>query len=1101
MNIRNVCNFETMLQYFGENLEWGIDTEDFSVDDYSYEVYSEDLGIKEEEFAKISFLYQMKPLTENMPFGVFAVTFESKKLEIAALKKILSKLIINKRSNPDPNYPKWDMKDLIFLCFWGENGSKKVGIACFDDNDKNLPQLKIEYCEVGQDSDYFENKISHLVMPRNTNDIESWKSEWKKTFSAFKGQQITDSKKLAHELAILAQNTRKTIISTYEVETGLGYVHLLYKKFKENLVHDLTPEQFADMYAQTIAYGMFSAKCMDTNEHFVWSDAIDNIPNTNPFLKSLIKSCFENDTGNNAFFDELELAEIINLLDNTNINNILEHFNRRTGGGREDTVIYFYEDFLSEYEHDTKKRRGVFYTPWPVVKFMVRAVDDILKTEFGFKDGLADTSMKQIDIKRESKKKNKNGIITQVDDKTEVPAIQILDPATGTGTFLREVILQIYDTFRANHTGKSEAEIKKLWNEYVPEQLLPRLNGFELMMAPYAVAHMKLAMVLKDTGYDFESDERLKVVLTNTLEPSSTGASFMDDGQQMSFLEDPLAAEAFEADKTKNNQGINVIIGNPPYSGISSNSNEFISNLIEDYKYIDGVHFGERKHWLQDDYVKFIRYCEHILERSDNGILAFINNNGFLSNPTFRCMRWHLMKSFDSIYIVDLHGNSKKLETAPDGSKDENVFDIMQGVSISIYIKKKSAKKDLSTIMYSDLYGTREYKYKALEQGDISFHNIYPCMPYYLFGDYSNLNNEKYLNSIKIADIFLNKSVGFVTANDTLNISFSLSEHKKKIRELLVLNESEWRIKYNRAKDSRDWTYNTARNDIMQIDDSYYKKIVYRPFDYRSTYYTGKSRGLYSSPQNNIMKLFMYNNIGLITAKSNKSDTCDHFYITKYMSETKCGERTTQSAIFPLFTYSVALGKTIRTPNLKLEIVVEISEKLGLPFAPDSDGGSMESFAPIDLLDYIYAVLHSPKYRETYKEFLKIDFPRVPYPTDKEIFWKMVELGGEIRKLHLMESPLFDTLITTYPVTGTNEVVKLNRKDNRVYINNEQYFEGISDLAWNFYIGGYQPAQKWLKDRKGRNLSDEDILHYQKIIVALTETDRLMKEIDDIFIF
>lgn len=1105
MNIRNVCNFETMLQYFGENLEWGIDTEDFNAEEYYYELYVKDLGydelgigIEKDQFAEISFLYQMKPFN-NMPFGVFAVTFESKKLEIAALKKILSKLITKKRNNPD--FPTWDMKDLIFLCFWGESSSKKVGIACFDDNDKNLPQLKIEYCEVGQDSDYFENKISHLIMPRDTKDIETWKSKWKQAFSANYRQQITDSKKLAHELAILAQNTRKTIISTYKVETGLGYVHLLYKKFKENLVHDLTSEQFADMYAQTIAYGLFSAKCMDTNEHFVWRDTIDNIPNTNPFLKSLIKSCFEKDTGNNTFFDELELAEIINLLDNTNINNILEHFNRHTGGGREDTVIYFYEDFLSEYEHDTKKRRGVFYTPWPVVKFMVRAVDDILKTEFGFKDGLADTAMKLVDIKRESKKKNKNGIITQIDDKTEVPAIQILDPATGTGTFLREVILQIYDTFRANNKGKSEAEIKKLWNEYVPEQLLPRLNGFELMMAPYAVAHMKLAMVLKDTGYDFESDERLRVVLTNTLEPSSTNASFMDEGQQMSFLEDPLAAEAFEADKTKNNQGINVIIGNPPYSGISSNSNEFISNLIEDYKYIDGVHFGERKHWLQDDYVKFIRYCEHILERSDNGILAFINNNGFLSNPTFRCMRWHLMKSFDSIYIVDLHGNSKKLETAPDGSKDENVFDIMQGVSISIYIKKKSAKKDLSTIMYSDLYGTREYKYKALEQGNISFHNIYPCMPYYLFGDYSNLNNEKYLNSIKIADIFLNKSVGFVTANDTLNISFSLSEHKKKIHELLVLNESEWRIKYNRAKDSRDWTYNTARNDILQIDDSYYKKIVYRPFDYRSTYYTGKSRGLYSSPQNNIMKLFMYNNIGLITAKSNKSDTCDHFYITKYMSETKCGERTTQSAVFPLFTYSKALEKTIRTPNLKSEIVADISEKLGLPFAPDSDGGSTESFAPIDLLDYIYAVLHSPKYRETYKEFLKIDFPRVPYPTDKEIFWKMVKLGGEIRKLHLMESPLFDTLITTYPVTGTNEVVKLNRKDNRVYINNEQYFEGISDLAWNFYIGGYQPAQKWLKDRKGKNLSDEDILHYQKIIVALTETDRLMKEIDDIFTF
>ena len=490
MNIRAITDLKSMLQYFSDKLDWGIELDDeYDVDDYTYEVFSEDLGIKKEEFAKIDSMAQLMPLVDDMPFGIFCVNFESRKLETAALKKILSKLITRNRNN---EYMKqWDMHDLIFLCFWGDAKDRYIGVACYDDNNKSLPQLKIEYIQP-QIEDFkmvedFEAKLKKLRLPDDIDDKDKWRDQWRSAFTAVYRSQITDSKNLAEKLAGLAQHTRDTIISTYNVETALGYVHLLYEKFKSNLVHDLSVEQFADMYAQTIAYGLFSAKCMDDSEQFDWNDAVDRIPNTNPFLKSLIKSCFEHDSGK-AFFDELELAEIINLLDNTNIGNILEHFNRHTGGGREDTVIYFYEDFLSAYEHETKKRRGVYYTPWPVVKFIVRAVNDILKTEFGFADGLADTATKTILKSVEGKKKRVS---------IDVPAIQILDPATGTGTFLREVILSVYETFKEKNKGKSDDEIKKLWNEYVPKHLLPRLNGFELMMAPYAVAHMKLAMVLK----------------------------------------------------------------------------------------------------------------------------------------------------------------------------------------------------------------------------------------------------------------------------------------------------------------------------------------------------------------------------------------------------------------------------------------------------------------------------------------------------------------------------------------------------------------------------------------------------------------------------
>lgn len=1075
MNIRNVCDFDTMLQYFGEKLEWNIDTEDFDSADYTYDVYADELGIKEEELAKTA-IYQLRPFCDNMPFGIFAVSFESKKLERASLRKILSGLISKKR---DEHLRVWDMHDLIFLCFWGERNDRFVGVACFDDNDKNLPQLKIEYIQpASEDSTHinnFESKLAHLKTPVDTSNTEAWKTEWKQTFSATYHQQITDSKKLAHELALLAQHTRDTIISTYNVETGLGYVHLLFKKFQENLVHDLTVEQFADMYAQTIAYGLFSAKCMDNNEHFDWKDAVEKIPNTNPFLKTLIKSCFEKEGGNRIFFDELELAEIIKLLDNTNIGNILEHFNRHTGGGREDTVIYFYEDFLSEYEHDTKKRRGVYYTPWPVVKFMVRAVDDILRTEFGFKDGLADTATKEVKIKRDSMRKNHKGFITQVDDKETVPAIQILDPATGTGTFLREVILNIYDTFKEKHKGKSEPEIKKLWNEYVPEHLLKRLNGFELMMAPYAVAHMKLAMVLKDTGYDFGSDERLNVLLTNSLEPSDSDVSFMEGGQQMQFDVDPLAAEAFEADKAKNNQGINVIIGNPPYSVNSYNNGEWIMSLMNDYKKEPGTNqkLNERNpKTINDDYVKFIRFAQSIIDKNQNGIIAYITPHGFLDNSTFRGMRWQLLQSFSTIYILNLHGNANKKEKCPDNSKDENVFDIKQGVSICILVKSHN-KKTNCDVKYIDLFGLRSFKYEWLLHNNVNdikeeIENIVPPSYFLIPKDFSL--TDKY-NQIDINCLFNIKSSGIKTANDKTLVAFTKSDLTSQI-ELFIRTE---------------------------INTSIIYKYSYRAFDERVIYY---DTSLIDRSRENILYPNVINNsnfsLALMRSLVDSEQFCSIMLCKNAIDLNYYGFQTYQ---LPLYIYNEELGKTVRTPNLNPEIVKEISEKLSLPFASDSDGGETNSFSPIDLLDYIYAVLHSPKYRETYKEFLKIDFPRVPYPTDVDMFWKMVKLGGEIRKLHLMESPLLDNLITTYPVEGENEVVKPTYKNGRVYINKEQYFDGVPELAWNFYIGGYQPCQKWLKDRKGRQLTDEDIVHYQKIVVALTETDRFMKEIDKVFEF
>jgi predicted helicase len=729
-----------------------------------------------------------------------------------------------------------------------------------------------------------------------------------------------------------------------------------------------------------------------------------------------------------------------------------------------------------------RKARGVWYTPAPVVNFIVRAVDDILKTEFDLPQGLADTSKTKIKVDLQGKKVEQ-----------EVHKVQILDPATGTGTFLAETIKHIHKKFEGQ---------QGIWSNYVETHLLPRLNGFELLMASYAMAHLQLDLLLTETGFKPTTNQRLRVYLTNSLEEShpDTGTLFANW----------LSSEANEANHIKRDSPVMCVIGNPPYSGESANNGKWIMNLMEDYKKEPGGNekLKERNpKWINDDYVKFLRYGQHFIEKNGSGVLAFINPHGFLDNPTFRGMRWNLLKTYDKIYTIDLHGNSNKQEKSPDGSVDVNVFDIQQGVSINLFIKTGKKKvNELGKVFHFDLYGKREMKYDFLTENtlkDIVFNQLEISKPNYFFVSRNIKKQNIYEKGISVSELFTLNSIGIVTSKDEILINSS--------KEELIKNVSE---------------YYSINADINLI-----KKISYRPFDGKFIYYDVK---IIERARYKVMKHFLEgNNFGLVTARSNKSNTCDHFYISNNLMETKCGERTTQSAIFPLYLYPDNKGQqtidqtTERTPNLNPEIVKQIAEQLGLTFVPDHElchaelvsasqqtlkrvQGDKTVFTPLDILDYIYAVLHSPTYREKYKEFLKIDFPRVPYPKDAATFWQLVKLGGQIRQIHLLESSIVEKYITGYPEDGDNVVVKPRYEINpvrvqnsdrvvgKVYINDTQYFSNVPEVAWNFYIGGYQPAQKWLKDRKDRKLEFDDILHYQKIIVALSETDRLMKEIDAI---
>lgn len=1110
-DLRKVNDIESLMTYFSEKLGWAIDPDDYyDIDDITYDFEAEDLGLKEEAFAKITSLKQLRPLVDEQRWGIFFVNFESSRFEVSALRKILSGLIPARRN---ADHAVWDKTDLLFLCTWGERNKVTIGAAYFEDAEKGLPQIKMISCEPAVEDftqiNIFEQRLSKLAWPKDPVDTVAWHDAWASAFTTRYHQTIQDSHTLTVRLAEEAQNIRNRILNTLEIETSNGYVHLLFQKFRDTLVHNMTEQQFADMYAQTVVYGLFSARCMDeTQEDFDATEAVECIPNTNPFLKGLLQECLGSNSANSKLsFDELEIGNIVDLLLHTKTDAIISDFNRQTGGGREDPVIHFYEEFLSEYDKAQKVQRGVYYTPQPVVNFIVRAVDDILKSEFSITDGLASTTTKTIKILRDSKRKI-DGYIRTIEDEAVVPAIQILDPATGTGTFLRQTILQIYQNFCDHRKNKTKAEIQDEWNAYVPEHLLPRLNGFELMMAPYAVAHMKLAMVLKDTGYQFSRPERLRVYLTNSLEKPGNSEA------QMTLWDDPLAFEAVSANAAKKNSGINIVLGNPPYSGISSNSGEWITSMIEDYKYINGVHFGERKHWLQDDYVKFIRFGESIIEKSGCGILAFINNHAFIDNPTFRCMRWHLLNTFDEIYIIDLHGNVMKKEIAPNGDKDENVFDIQQGVSINLFVKKTSRNHGLAKVFHAELFGKRTDKYEklnSLKLTDISWNNLTPNEPFYFFIPRDERNRSSYEKGFSIKDLMPEHTTGVVTARDALVIAKTPNDLLKKINTFANPDKSDDDIRtlfFGNKKsgkylpgDSRGWSLSVARQKIKNFDHSAnIKKIAYRPFDTRYIYYVpemvdwGREKLMYH--------LLAGDNYALVIPRQAATDNWSHVQITKYMADNRLHYSNKGIPIeCPLYLYSPGFdGRLTRTPNLNTDIVNQFVNSIGMRFTPEKST-DCETICPIEILDYIYAVLFSNKYRKAYLDFLKFDFPRIPYPHNADYFKTMVAYGKRLRELHVSENDEFDP---RYSYAGgpdcfiektayKNDSIILNKKNDRI--------SGVPENIWNMYFGGYQPLQKWLKDRKGNTVTISDINHYQSIITTLVATNEIMQQIDEVIEF
>ncbi|MDR0637394.1 MAG: N-6 DNA methylase [Spirochaetaceae bacterium] len=900
-------------------------------------------------------------------------------------------------------------------------------------------------------------------------------------FTTYSGKTITTSKQLAKMLADKAKLLAAVIRAALKEKADDDTLSGQYEGFKKILIHNLDRAEFADIYAQTLAYGLFAARLNQKDDsRFTRYLAAQLIPRSNPFLRKFFYSIAGVDLDSRIAWIVDALADLFN---GVAIAEIQKEFERAA----QDPYIHFYETFLAEYDPALRETRGVYYTPLPVVRFMVQAADDILKNEFHLHKGLADYST----IKRTIKDKDGKP------ETAELHKVQILDPAAGTGTFLAEVIDTIYGYFSMN---------KGAWPDYCEKHLIPRIHGFEILMASYAMAHFKLDMKLKETGYVFKDGSRLRVYLTNSLEEP-------EDKEQAPFpMIEWLTQEANEASRVKRDAPVMVVLGNPPYSGESANITA--GNFLAAYKKEPGgVNKLKEKNakWLNDDYVKFIRYGQNFIEKYGEGVLAYINNHSFLDNPTFRGMRWNLLNTYDKIYILDLHGNSKKKETAPDGSKDEIVFDIQAGVSVNIFIKTGEKKGgELAEVFHYDVYGVRESKYMFLLENTLAtvkWATLPVEGPQYFFTEKDFGNKADYEKGFSVQELFPVNSVGICSKRDKIAYQENIDDLKKVLFDFRDLSEEEIKRKYAITQESRDQKVYLAKQNISKfgIDTKYFQQISYRPFDVKWTYHTNQVRGFLAYPVYNVMRHFIAGkNIGLLIGRQGQvvgAMPWNLIFITESITDLNMFYRG-GCVTFPLYLYSSDnQNENERIPNLKKDIVTAISGKTGLSFTAEKDDAE-NTFAPIDILDYIYAVLYSNNYRAKYKEFLKIDFPRVPYPENAEQFQKLASIGSLLRGLHLMEeaSPAMD--LANFPAAGTNEIETVNYthtyKAEKVYINKTQYFDNVPPEVWKYYIGGFQPAQKWLKDRKGRVLSFEDIEHYQKIIAVLKMTSELQAQIDEI---
>jgi hypothetical protein len=931
-------------------------------------------------------------------------------------------------------------------------------------------------------------------------------------FFSFSLPRVYDAKTLAVELAKRTRFLKDEVIAEELIEegTGKGLILGFYEAFRKYLIRGLSKKEFEDLYSQTITYGLFAARTRLENG-FNRKLAYDNIPHTIGILRDVFKFISLGDLPQQMEWIIDDISEVLTV---TDVKNILHQYFHEGKG--KDPVVHFYETFLAEYDPKTREKRGVYYTPEPVVSYIVRSLHQILKEHFNRADGFANDT------------------------------VTVLDPAAGTLTFLAEAAKLAVEEF-VNKYGEGGRE------NFIKEHVLKDFYAFELMMAPYAVGHLKMSFLLEELGYKLQEDDRFKLYLTNTLEMEELGQTELPGMSS-------LSEESHLAGKVKKEKPILVILGNPPYSGISANLSEkemtitkgdtyvtnyqiqdvngyyklvpevkkakreirkkqktWIGELIEHYKIIDGQWLREKNpKWLQDDYVKFIRFAQWKICQAGEGILGFITNHSYLDNPTFRGMRQSLIRTFNEIYILDLHGSGLKKEKCPDGSKDANVFDIQQGVAITLFIKKKDENRGCR-VYNSEIWGLREEKYDWLLENDIKTTNWQELLPksdFYLFVPRDERLLGSYEKYPKITEVIPLNGVGMTTARDGFVIDRDKNTLANRIRLFKNSKYSDDDLhtffQINRKK---GWSIRKAWSMLQSISDSDLNKfilpVLYRPFDVQWIFYHDS---VVWRTVKRIMHHMMQENLALCIGRAGQVVGLEKPWNIVFCSD--CIEDFNLfyrggNVNFPLYFYPDTDSSPNNASDTNKTMMIFEQTRAYRSKKPNINQVIIESLTktyekmitPEQIFYYIYSVLYSNIYRTKYCEFLRVDFPRIPFTKDYKLFSKMGEYGKRLVNLHLLKSAEIDEPIAKFQGRGDERIEKLryDEKEKRVYINESQHFEGMAKEVWQYQIGGYQVCNKWLKDRKGRLLSLDDVKHYCKIVTSLQKTIDVRKAIDDIY--
>lgn len=918
----------------------------------------------------------------------------------------------------------------------------------------------IDQCTIAQ---------SHIITKVNTTPPVQQEEAFMRLmgrFFDFRLPAIRSASRLAAELAKRTRFLRDEVVNielAEEEKEGKKVLRGFYDAFHKYLIGTITETQFADLYSQTITYGLFAAKTRADKE-FTRRLAFDYIPKTIGILRDVFRFISLEDPPKSLQVIVDDIAEVLQATDTKQI--LRQYFEEGKGT---DPIIHFYETFLSKYDPSIREKRGVYYTPEPVVHYIVNSLHQILKDKFNMPDGFASEG------------------------------VTVLDPAGGTLTFPVATIQKAVGEYEQKYgSGGKQGFIKK--------HILQNFYAFELMMAPYAIGHLKMGFMLDELGYHLEDDERFKLYLTNTLE--------MEDLAQVQIPGlSSLSEESHEAAKVKKDEPILVILGNPPYSGISSNINKWTEELMkqevdgaQSYYEVDGKPLGEKKLWLQDDYVKFLRFAQWKIHKAGKGVVGMITNHSYLDNPTFRGMRQSLMHTFDEIHILNLHGNSLKKETTPEGGKDENVFDIRQGVAICLMIKTKPGKVDKTKLTYVDQWGLRQEKYNWLEKHELKNSkpkSIEPKSPWYFFIPRDTESIQQFLDWPSISKIFPVNISGIVTARDRFAIDFDNENLLRKVRMFQNLKmDDETIAQALDLKENYQWKISEQRKQFSKEKDlqNFIKRILYRPFDYRFIFYHDN---IVFRTRKEVMKHMLHDNKGLILGKRfETSGEWEHVFISDALIQHHSMSLKEVNYIFPLYLYPTEQEKRkilgtsmmlfepeeeydVKRPNIAPELFKILTKVYGSQPRPDN------------VFYYIYAVLYSNTYRTKYAEFLKIGFPRIPFTAEKKLFLELAVLGERLAHIHLLKSSELDPPIAKYQGAGSDKVEKpvYNEKEQRVYINGDKYFEGVPPEVWNYQVGGYQVCHKYLKDRKGRTMDDPR--HYVRIVTALAKTIEIQKEIDE----